>query len=283
MPDPATALLQHWMKTVITGYGQMDHKLYQAYQEHELYAADVVQDNEIAGITNRLSVYTNGYVMRLLECLGADYTVVQQFTGKEAFRSFAAAYLQWKPSSSFTLYDLGKSFPEFLEKSRPPVPDLPHEQDLLFRLPAALATLERARQEAILDIGTEQDDPQTEADIAPLFFYGLTVAAPLCLRLLTLPFPVLPVYEALQAGTDYILPSFQTTYMAVSRKNYRLVMEEIPEWQYQFLGFCLEAIDLSAAIQLTAGSTGIAPDVLLADLYIWLPLLQQRGYISIVS
>lgn len=281
MPDVTTALLQHWMKTVITGYGQMDRKLHKAYQEHELYAADVVQDNEIASITNRLSVYTNGYVMRLLECLSADYAMVQQFTGVEAFRSFAAAYLQWKPSSSFTLYDLGKSFPEFLEKSRPPVPNLSPEQEILFRLPAALAALERARQETILDKGTEQDDPQKEVAIEDIFFNGLTVITPLCLRLLDLPFPVLPVYEALQADTDYTLPSLQTTYMAVTRKNYRLVMEEIPEWQYRFLGHCCKAIDLSSAIQLTENSTGIASDVLLADLYVWLPLLQQRGYISV--
>lgn len=281
MPDQlTTSLLQHWMKTVITGYGHLDHKLLEAQQQYGLTAQEVILENEISGALNRLSVYTNGYVLRLLECLSADYAMVQEFTGPESFRGFATAYLLWKPSSSFTLYDLGKSFPEFLQQLRPQLPDLPPEQEILLQLPAALALLERARQEAILALGTESQEQPGEISMTDLLFYGTTVACPPCLKLLRLPFPVLPVYEALQKKLDYDLPELQTTYLAVSRKNYRLVMEEIEEWIFVFLEHCQETTSLLTAVQQTAARTGIASDTLLADLYIWLPLLQQRGFIT---
>jgi len=281
MPDHTTALIQHWMKTVITGYGHLGHKLQKAQEQQGLYATEVVKTNETADVYTRLSVYTNGYVMRLLECLRADYPVVALFTGPESFHKFATAYLLWKPSASFTLYDLGKSFPEFLERLKPT--NLPPEQDLLLQLPASLALLERARQEAILAAGTEQEDPSATIGIEDFLFYGIKVATPPCLRLLTLQFPVLPVYKALQAALDYVLPTSQTTYMAVSRKNYRLVMEELTAWQFIFLSHCHTSIDLSAAVKLTTYNSGIASDVLLADLYIWLPILQQQGFITITK
>lgn len=283
MPDTiTTAQLQQWMTTVITGYGQLNNKLHKAYEEHALLAAEVVQKNEIAGIADRLSVYTNGYVARLLECLSADYPVVQQFTGTEAFHHFAAAYLQWKPSASHTLYDLGKLFPQFLERSRPVLPDLSEDQEISLQLPAALALLERARQEAILDIGTEgTDDQQLTIGLEDLLFSAPVLKTPPCLRLLTLPFPILPVYNALQADQEYKAPQLQVTYMAVSRKNYRLVMEEITDWQFTFLGFCQETTDLASAVQKTADCCEIAADALLAELYIWLPLLQQKGFVTV--
>lgn len=284
MADQSTALVQHWMKTVITGYGQLGDKLKHARKQYNLLTSDVILENEIAGTVSRLSVYTNGYVLRLLECLSADYSAVRTFTGIESFNHFASAYLSWKPSTSFTLYDLGKAFPEFLEKSKPVIPGISPEQEILLQLPTALALLERARQEAVLDIGTENDDSvPSELGIEDLFFHGLMVVTPPCLRLLTLPFPILPVYEALQSEAGYELPEPKTTYMAISRKNYRLVMNELEHWQFIFLSNCSVAIDILSVIQRTSDACSIPSDALLADLYIWLPLLKQQGFIIVKS
>lgn len=62
----------------------------------------------------RLSVYGDGYFLRLLEALTSDYPAVRRTLGEYDFRVLAADYLFSNPSRSPTLADLGQALPRFV-------------------------------------------------------------------------------------------------------------------------------------------------------------------------
>lgn len=88
----------------------------------------------------RLSVYGDGYFLRLLEALTSDFLAVKRAIGEDDFRALAADYLEANPSRSTTLADLGEGFPRFvgehpLSRRFPFLPDLARlERDAMTRL-----------------------------------------------------------------------------------------------------------------------------------------------------
>ncbi len=272
------ALLQNWLKTVVTAPGYLPHKIQQAQLLYQLNENDIVSDQGKASVLDRLSVYSSGYILRLLDCMAADFPVLQKFIGEEVFNSFVKAYLFYHPSTSFTLYDLGKSFPEFLSRTKPQ--EASDEEAQFLDLPIALAQLERARQEAMRAPGTEENDSHLhDISIEDIMFQSMNIAVPQCFQLLELTFPMKYFFEAVYRDEAYDLPLPAKTYMAVSRKNYRIVMEELMEWQYVFLKECAVPVNLYSAIASTATLCQIPSATLLADIYLWLPFLQSNGFV----
>lgn len=88
----------------------------------------------------RLSVYGDGYFLRLLEALTSDFPAVRRALGEEDFRVLAAHYLKANQSRSSTLADLGERFPRFVSehpftRRYPFLPDLARlERDAMTRL-----------------------------------------------------------------------------------------------------------------------------------------------------
>lgn len=88
----------------------------------------------------RLSVYGDGYFVRLFEAMTSDFPAVKRAVGADDFRVLAADYLEANPSRSTTLADLGEGFPRFVSQHPfagryPFLPDLARlERDALTRL-----------------------------------------------------------------------------------------------------------------------------------------------------
>jgi hypothetical protein len=277
-------ILQHWLAAVVTTPGSLQHKLQAAENNYGLTEHDVVSSEGTASVYERLHVYSSGYVLRLLDCLCADFPVLRRFVGADVFEAFAKASLVYGPPVSYTLYDLGKTFINFLETTRPTRSDeRTQPADPLLDLPIEMAKLERARQEALRAPGTEDDSEAAATDInlESILFQGneLRVASPECLRLLELKFPLLSFFHDVSTLDNYSLPAPQKTYVAVSRKNYRITTQELEEWQYHFLLSCREPITLSAAIQATAKASGHSDADLVADLLLWLPVFFDNGFL----
>jgi hypothetical protein len=281
--DQKLALLQNWLKTVVMTPGHLPQKLEQAWHLHGLDEADVVvADEGTASVYARLNVYSSGYLLRLLECMYADYAISRKFMGDEVFDSFAKAYLLYHPSTSFTLYDLGAAFPGFLAKTKPPVisGEEPAINDFM-NLPIAFAKLERARQEAIRAPGTEGTaERDQEISIQDVLFNTAKIITPDCLRLLELDFPMISFFTSVYRDEDYELPSPQKTFTAVSRKNFRVTMTDITEVQYTLLSLCQAGDNLYDAVIATASFNKISPSDLLADVFLWMPLFHKNGLID---
>src|SRR5690349_5662842 len=178
-------LLQHWMKTVVVERGDLREKLDAAARRHGLRAEDVVAEKRDLSAHERLAIYTGGYVLRLLDCMRADFPVLRGFVGDSVFDAFAKAYIITMPPSSHSLYDLGANFPRFLDETKPTNWTLDADTSVMLDLPPELARLERAHAEVMRAHGTEDDPPAAEP-LSPLEIFGESpmVQVTPCLRLL---------------------------------------------------------------------------------------------------
>ncbi len=286
MNNPGTEQLQRWMNEVITTQGNMQFKLQKAGSLYHLDINDVVAETRDVSIYSRMHVYTSGYVMRLFECLSADFPVLQKFMGEEVFTHFANASLMWSPSTSYSLYDLGSTFIRFLEATRPKHIDENDEQSIYLDLPIEIARAERARSESLRAKGLEElAGSQSEISPEDILFsaHELAVSTPECLRLVQLSFPVKQLFEQLHHDEPYEVPYPLPTYLAVSRMNYRPSMLEINDWQYEFLVACQTPQPLTDAINQASAATNIPSATILAEMCIWLPILQSGGFVHIAT
>ena len=263
MPEASLSRLQHWMKSVVTGPGDLPDKLHAATIEHGLGAADVIAAKRGLSAEVRVGIYARGYVMRLLDCMRADFPVLRAFIGDAVFDAFARAYIIERPPSSPSLFDLGAAFPRFLEETRPAADG---ELSALLALPAEIARLERARGEAARAAGVE-DDPPDDAPSPFAWLAGEVHAAP-SLRLLELSFPLADFVKRIEAGERPEPPAPRRSFVAVGRSAYRVHIAELEPWQYAFLRACEQRTGVHAA----------AEDVA-AELTLWLPVAMSRGYV----
>lgn len=117
--------LQHWFQTVITHAEGLDAGISSeaAQQLIGLKPEDlekVLTRSRALTAAERLAIYANAYHTRLLECLAEVFPLLKLTLGEEGFNSLAFGYLQEYPSRSYTLNELGRAFPQYLEQSRPP-------------------------------------------------------------------------------------------------------------------------------------------------------------------
>jgi hypothetical protein len=284
MTEQSLSLLQHWMKAVVTGRGGLDEKLRAAARQHGLRAEDVVDDKRGLSARERLGVYAGGYVLRLLECMRADFPVLRGFVGDPVFDAFAGAYVVTRPPGSPSLYDLGADFPRFLEETKPKGEGLDAGLAAMLDLPPELARVERARSEVLRARGAE-DDPAGAMPLSPfaLFGEGLTLDATPCLRLLELKFPLVDFLRSSDRGERPAPPAPRAAFVAVGRANYRLHTEELTPWQFAFLKACGRPAPLYTAVRGAALEVGGEPGRVLAEAAVWLPVAFGLGFLRRVS
>src|SRR5436305_10326162 len=287
MTNQPLTLLQHWMKTVLTERGSLQQKLEAALQQHGLRIADVVAERGDLSSRIRLGIYARCYVLRLLECMRADFPALRNFLGDSVFDAFAMAYLISEPPRSPSLFELGTGFPRFLENTKPQDAALHAELDSLLDLPADLARLERARVEVMRAPGTEHDDDAVRAEsFSPfaIFSENVTLQATPCLRLLELKFPLVDFLGKSDQGEEKLEPPEpRTSFIALGRSNYHVHIEEAAPWQFAFLKACEHPVALYAAAQRAACESGHEPAFLLAQLVTWLPIALGLGFLRQVS
>ena len=283
MTDERLSLLQHWMKTVVTGRGGLEEKLRAAARLHGFSAEEVVAETRGLDARTRLGIYARGYVLRLLECMRADFPALRGFVGDEVFDAFARAYVITRPPGSPSLYELGADFPRFLEETRPKDPAHEPAFAAMLELPAELARLERARAEVARARGTEDDPPAEPLTPFELFGGELELEATPCLRLLELKSPLVEFVKSSERGEHPAPPAPRRTFVAVGRADYRVFTEEVAPWQFAVLKACERPTPAYAAVQAAAREGGEEPGHLLAAAAVWLPVAFEFGFLRRVG
>ena len=173
-PDTAQlAGLQGWMQDAILAASQDG-------------ASTHVRSDARLSAEGRIAIYAHGYRQRLVECLRTEYPVLASLAGPTAFDLFTQGYIAAHPSQSYTLYDFGSGFADYLERARPS-----GAADAVEAIPAALARIERAKAEVLRAQGVERAATADEAGLDPIVttMFGLrTCWRPDSVRLLTLAF-----------------------------------------------------------------------------------------------
>ena len=81
----------------------------------EEVVAGFIRPNERLTSFDRLEIYNRQYWFRLLDCLHDDYPGLRSLLGQRKFHRLCRAYLARCPSASWTLRDLGRRLPRFIQ------------------------------------------------------------------------------------------------------------------------------------------------------------------------
>lgn len=275
--------LQDWFLTVMTAPGGVGRGAALAAGRHGWRLDEVVAHAHGAAPDIRMHIYADGYVLRLLDCLRADYPMLLKVMGDPLFTFFAKAYVWRHPSTSPSLYDLGAGFAAFLADSQGGL----GADDGLLQLPIELARLERARTEAGRAPGLERGGAARSAFQHPLALMlgqNLTLSAPPCLRLLDLALPLLPFVDALGAdGTVPPAPQPQRSHVGVTRMRYRVRAYTLEAWQFHLLQVLVEqegrGTPSQRCVERAAERAGLAADHLAVQTMLWLPTAAACGLV----
>ncbi len=259
-PQPLDRL-QNWFQTAITHPDGVRQGIASAdARQHIPLAADEAAEEEAETILtrskslpalDRLAVYGHAYFARLLDVLRDEYPVLKHALGDEVFDAFAAEYLRLYPSRSYTLFDLGTRFPQFLRETRPTdegsdtQPDWP---DFLIDL----ATLERTFNEVFDGPGVEDRSLLNPTHLTTVPADRLPEArlVPVCcFRLLALRYPVHSYFTAVRKGQALAPPEPADTYLAVTRRWYIVRHYELSRPAYELLDALGAGAPLGQAIE----------------------------------
>ncbi len=263
----------------MTGRGTLSAKLQAAESAYRLRAEDVVATSTDVTERKRLEIYASGYVLRLMECLRADFPCLLAWLGPSVFDAFAKAYLVVQPPGSYTLFDLSARFPAFLAATQPA--SVGQSGSALLDLPVDMARMERAMVEVLRAPGLEASWTHPPAGTPDGLLAGeaLVQASP-CLRLLTLRFPLLDFLAALADGRRHDVPPPVFSRVALGRRDYSLTAAEIEGWQFAFLEACREPTSMSVATARAAEATGQPPGELAAQILLWVPVALDQGWLT---
>ena len=83
----------------------------------EEVVAGFIKPNDRLTALERLEIYNRQYWFRLLDCLYDDYPGLRSLLGWRRFHRLCKAYLTRYPSRSWTLRNLGRQLPQFIEEA----------------------------------------------------------------------------------------------------------------------------------------------------------------------
>jgi hypothetical protein len=272
------ANIQRWLTSIIVKPGTLNDKILLADEHYGVNNEVIIRSSIRQTSEQKIGIYARGYILRLMECMEAEYPVVCNLLGEELFHTFVKAYLLKLPSTSPDLYDLGYQFPAFLKASQPQ--NIDSEQSRQFDLPVDLAILERALAEVARVKGLESNATGSHAENELLYLFDNTnIKASPSLKLLKLNWPLADYVKAVYQKQETVMPKKQISFLAVSRLNYRVNFQEVETWQWHFLRNLQASDNYMEAVTNTAEEIKIGKDILMADLLLWIPVALNFGYI----
>lgn len=282
--------IQRWMQAVIAhphgvaaGVESPEARL-----EIDLSPGDltrIIAPSKAQSSLERLAVYGNAYYARLLECLRDEYPALVCAVGKEAFDGLAVGYLQQRPSTSYTLAELGAGFPAYLRETRP---DSGQPRPSWTDFVIELAELERLYAEVFDGPGPEgrtllQMDELLAIDSGDWPEARLVTVDWLHLR--DFDFPVHQYATAVRRQKDDPAPPEAVpTWLAVTRRDYVVRRIPLSHPQYCLMSALARrqtiARSLAAAVDaLPEGHAGLTP----ADIRRWFQDWSAAGFFQAVE
>jgi hypothetical protein len=205
--------IQQWVQDFIT-QPQME---YESNQEE--YIDKIISPSNALTSHERINIYQRSYFTRLLDCFKSDYNGLLNAVGDELFNHFVWSYLQKHPSISYTLNDLGKDFPDFLQSTLEESleGDTPESWQLFI---IDITKYERTFNEVFNGPGHEE---LTSNDILNTNPVKISPAV----KVLQLNFPIAECIHDFRKDKTNSFPEFQKTNYVFTRRNYCVEVEKI--------------------------------------------------------
>jgi hypothetical protein len=238
-------------------------------------ASAVILPSKTLKPEERVGIYADAYLARLVDALHDDFPAVTRFLGHRAFHELARAYLEKFPSRSWSLNPLGRKLPEFLEgKVRVPKREAVR----------ALAALEVAMAEVFDETAAT---PLTPADFATLEaerFIGSSLTFVPTFRLLEVDYDVNPYIDAVRQERDETPPlRKKKSWIAVYRKEFKVWRLDLQEPAYAGLSMLRkQGRTVGSAVAAIAARWKGKPEALPAQIQQWFGEWSSEGFFSAI-
>lgn len=216
---PSLRDTQEWMQNALVNPRSV---------QAEDVAARLTPSNRLSA-SERLAIYQRSYISRLCACLAEQFPASRHALGPVLFDKFARAYLAREPSDSYTLYDLGRRFPAYLDETRPDREEPDERQEIWVNFMIDLADYERKLFVLFDAPGHEgkhwptSDTPDEALVLQPCFGLG------------AYRFPVANYYHSVTDQSEPQLPPVVESYVAITRYDYVTSSFPITPLHYKFL------------------------------------------------
>ncbi len=260
--------IQRWMQSVIMHPRGIVAGIAAPEAQQQIPVApdeveSVITRSHALNSIERLQIYGNAYIARLLDVMAGEFPALQQSLGDDLFAAFAMDYLQAHPSRSYTLADLGEQFPAWLRETRSPREEGSPGPDWADWM-ADLAALERDYSEVFDGPGVENDALLTPDDLLAIpqeQWPQLRLQPVVCLRLRSYRFPVHEYKSAITRGEENpAIPSPEPVHLAISRIEYRVRRWQLEPLESALLHQVIAGLPLQAAIEASLTEDNLPDD-----------------------
>lgn len=282
---PKLEVIQRWMMSIITHpqgvvAGISSNPVREEMDVGLENIETVINPSQACSSIERLSVYGNAYLARLLECLEAEFPATQHAVGPDAFKAFAFGYLQQYPPTSYTLNMLGQFFPSYLAQSRPPC-ESSARVSLWTDFLIELAALERLYSEVFDGPGEERVSLLSTEMLRsiPAENWGeIRLITSASLRLFSASFPVHDYITSVRHGQEIPPPEPREIWLVVNRRNYIVRRQSVTQLQWRLLQVLQQQFPLGKAIEQTCSESDAPADELMLELGNWFQSWMVAGY-----
>jgi putative DNA-binding protein len=225
--DPNLGALQHWLLSAITDPT--------APPPDE--TTDVLTTGDSQSALQRLAIYRDAYLARLLEVLREQFPCTRFAVGDQLFDQLAIGYLRQFPPHAYTLGRLADKLVDYLDQSRPTD---------WGAFVVELARLEQAIDRVFDSAGPEHlppfslpQDPSEQLVLRPA--PGFT--------LLSFTHPVSTFYTAWKTGQQPQWPQPHAQFVALLRRDYIVRRHELNAVQFKLLVSMSRGMSLGESIR----------------------------------
>ena len=194
----------------------------------------------------RLAIYQRSYILRLAKCLAEQFPALAHALGAPLFDDFAREYLAACPSDAYTLYELGRRFPGWLETSRPDRALSPDDREDWIDFMVDLARYERELFR-LFDAPGHEGGVWPTADVPD----ARLVLQP-CFALAQYRYPVAWYYQEVRHERAPEFPPARPSYVAIARRDYLTATFPLNPVHFQFLCALEELGSVDAALEAVA-------------------------------
>ncbi|MGK2857084.1 MAG: HvfC/BufC family peptide modification chaperone [Thermoanaerobaculia bacterium] len=265
--------VQRWMLEVVTQPGSVRDALDSAPARREIEPAglvEVILPSKTLSAEQRLGVYHDMYILRMIEALEFDYPGLAHHLGHAQFHRLVESYVAAHPSRSYTLNRLGDRLPEH-------VASLDH-----FPRRAMLADLARFELAITLVFDAAHDEALTPAEIVAVpaeAWPEIRFRPTRAMRLLRLDYPVDDYLQAIKRNERPASLRKSPRWLLVFRNDLSVRQVALPRREWTMLDAICRGLALADAVETISG---IRPRLSETELFAWFREWTRMGLFSAI-
>jgi len=259
MENPSEQLLdiQKWMQSSLIEPKREDAALTNYY----VFPSNTLTAHQC------LAIYQRSYYSRLIECMREQFKALCYTLGDDLFDDFSRLYLKEKPSSSPSLANLGKDFPDFLNKTRPDK-DCP---ELWIDFMIAMAQFECDLYRIFNQEGSEGEI------LADKNTLNENLKLQKCFSIHSYPFDVNTYYQDVAQDKKPKIRKTNAIYIAFVRTNYQVYIISLTVIKYQFLKSLLKGETIIDILKRFSVESGLSIETINTEWLQWKKAWIEKG------